>query len=291
LKYEIGIRAEQTSNNGKSNSDTTSFSNNYLHFFPSANLAYYVHDDDFFKYSFSRRINRPGLGQLNPFIDITDSLNPHGGNPFLKPELINSIELGYNKEWHHFSATSTLFYRYATDIIRPFVSVDSHGVALALPMNYGNATTYGFEEICSISPIRWYGCNASISFYEQRIDGSNVSTDALSNYFSWYLKTIHNFSLGKGCRLQCIANYNSPIATPQGTRIAVYNADLGLQKKFKNQASALGIVLTDIFNTQKNGFTAVNSTFNFHRTSKADTRAVLITAVKEDMLENKFENE
>jgi outer membrane receptor protein involved in Fe transport len=225
-------------------------------------------------------------------------LNPHGGNPYLKPELVSSVELGYNKEGRKLSSVSNLFYRYATNIIRSFISLDSNGVALVVPKNYGNSIIYGFEEILSAYPTTFYNCNVSLSLYQQRINGANVSSDALSNYFSWYAKMVNNFTLWKGSKLQLIGNYNSPIATPQGTRIAVYNVDGGFQQKLFKGKAAVGLVVTDIFNTQRSGFTAVTADFNYYRHFKVDSRALLLTftysfktLAKEELLENKFEND
>ncbi|MDQ3845249.1 MAG: TonB-dependent receptor, partial [Bacteroidota bacterium] len=265
VKYDLGIRGEQVWNRGHTATSSLAFQNNYFHLFPSATIAFYFKETDFLKLNYSRRINRPGLGQLNPFIDITDSLNPHGGNPYLKPELVSSVELGYNREGAKFSSVSNLFYRYATNIIRPFISLDTNGVALVVPRNYGNAITYGFEEIFSAYPAKLYNCNASVSLFQQHINGANVSSDALSNYFSWYAKLINNLTLGEGSKLQLIANYNSPIATPQGTRIAVYHVDGGFQQKLFKGKAAIGLVITDIFNTQRSGFTAVTADFNYYR--------------------------
>jgi outer membrane receptor protein involved in Fe transport len=264
VKYDFGIRGEQVWNKGNSASNNVAARNNYFNLFPSATLAFYLHEDDFLKLTYGRRINRPGLGQLNPFIDITDSLNPHGGNPYLKPELVHSLEMGYNKEGSKFSASTNLFYRYASNIIRTFISLDTTGVALVLPKNFGSGVTYGVEEIISARPTRFYNCDVSLSQYRQNINGANVSAEAMSNYFSWYAKLINNFTMWKGSKMQLIANYNSPIATPQGTRIAVYNVDGGFQQKLFKGKAAFGLVVTDIFNTQKSGLTAITSDFSYY---------------------------
>ncbi len=296
-KYDIGLRAEQVYNQGRA-TGSVSFNRDYFNLFPMANLAYFINPGDFIKVSFSRRINRPGLGALNPFIDITDSLNQHGGNPNLKPELINSAELGYNKEWKKISLSGTFFYRYATNIIRGYITLKSGGVALNSPTNFGNATTYGLEGIISVFPAKFWSFNASFSIYQQNIDGSNVSSDVANNLLSWYGKLINNFSLWKGSKLQLIGNYNSPIATPQGYKVAVYNVDMGFSQQILNGKGRLGLVITDIFNTQRNGQTAYTYDFSWSRISKIDTRAVLITfaytfgtSFKESLLENKFSNE
>ncbi|MGZ3866142.1 MAG: TonB-dependent receptor domain-containing protein [Bacteroidia bacterium] len=298
FKYDVGLRAEQVYNHGYVDNNNLSFDRDYFNLFPTANLAYFLNEGDFFKLSFSRRINRPGLGQLNPFIDITDSLNQHGGNPNLKPELINSLEGGFNKEWKKVSLSTIVFYRYATNIIRPYIFLQPNGVALTIPTNFGSSTTYGFEGIASVFPVKWWSANLSFSVYQQLIDGSNVSADLANNVLSYYGKFINNFTMWKGSKLQLIANYNSPIATPQGTRVAVYNVDLGFQQKIMKGKGALGLVVTDIFNTQMSGLNAYANDFSYHRRFKVDTRAVLVTFAysfgtkfKEELLENKFSND
>jgi outer membrane receptor protein involved in Fe transport len=297
-KYDIGLRAEQVINHGEGISNNVNVSRRYFNIFPTANLVRYINTRDFAKLSYSRRINRPGLGQLNPFVDITDSLNQHGGNPYLLPELVNSLEAGYNKEWKKIMVSANLFYRYATNIIRTYIDLKSNGVALTLPVNYGSSTTYGIEGIMSVYPTTFWSANTSISFYQQNINGSNISADIANNVFSWYCKIINNFSLWKGSKLQLIANYNSPIGTPQGQKVAIYFADAGFQQKILKGKGGLGLVVTDLFNTQANGYSAYASNFSYSRKFKIDTRAILVTfaysfgtSFKEELIENKFSND
>lgn len=122
-KYDLGLRAEEVVNHGNTQNNSTKFSNQYLKLFPRASLMYHKKPDEYWKLSYGKRINRPGLGQLNPFVDITDSLNPHGGNTNLKPEIIHAIEWGFNKEWSKLSFSSNLFYRYAINTIRHFLEL------------------------------------------------------------------------------------------------------------------------------------------------------------------------
>jgi outer membrane receptor protein involved in Fe transport len=298
LKYELGWRAEQANNQGEAVVNHLQFSNQYWKLFPAANLMYSTGTNSFIKMVYSRRINRPGLGQLNPFVDITDSLNPHSGNPYLKPELVNAFELGYNFERNDFSLLTNVFYRHATDIIRSITTLNNNGVALSAPQNLGTGNTYGIEELISVKPTQYWTINGSASLYEQKIDGSNVSTDAMNSYTSWYTKMINNFSLSKNSKLQVIANYNSPIATPQGTRVEVYNVDMGFQHKLWKGKGAIGAVVTDVFDTQKGGVTALTEAFKSYRYFKVDTRAIFLTFTysfrslfKEELLKNKFSND
>ena len=298
FKYDMGLRGEGVSNDGVVKTTNQTFKNNYFKLFPSAGIAYFKNADEFWKINYSRRINRPGLGQLNPFIDITDSLNPHGGNPDLKPELVNSLELGYSKDLKAFNFYSVVFYRHANNAIRSFTIFKPNGVALIIPVNFGNVSTYGLEQVTTVKASRVYDFNLSFSLFQQKYEGSNVAKDVVNNVFSWYGKWINNFTTWKGGKLQVTAVYNSPLATPQGKRVAIYYTDLGFQQKLGKENGRLGLVISDVFNTQRNGFVQNTKDFTFTRKSKIDSRAILLTFAltiggkfKEKLMENKFIND
>jgi outer membrane receptor protein involved in Fe transport len=293
-KYNLGLRAEQVSNAGKTLSASNDFKNNYIKFFPSALLQYNFKSEASLKLSYSKRINRPELDQLNPFLDITDALNTHSGNPYLKPEIVNILELGYTKEWSKSSFSINSFYRNATNTIKQYSELQSNGVVLFAPRNFGNTITYGLESIISLKPTSFYDVNLSLTAFQQNINGSNVAEDVVSKAFNWYGKIINNFIPWEGGKLQLIGSYNSKLATAQGNRIAVYSADMGFQQKLGTN-SRLGLVVTDMFNTLKSGYANNTANFTNKRTSKSDTRAVMITfaytfkaTFKEKLLENQF---
>ncbi|MEP6804333.1 MAG: outer membrane beta-barrel family protein, partial [Flavobacterium sp.] len=297
-KYNLGLRAENVSNNGATKNNSDRFSNDYYKLFPSASLQLNLGLDEFVKIGYSKRINRPDLDELNPFVDITDALNPHGGNPYLKPEIINIGEMSYNKEWSKYSFSTNAFYRNATNTIKQYGELQDNGVIFLQPRNIGSTITYGLETIFSLKPIGFYDANISITAFQQNINASNLAQDVVNNAFSWYGKIINNFVPWKGAKLQIIGNYNSALATPQGKRIPVYNVDMGFQQKLGKGNARLGLVVTDMFNTLESGYKNNTLLFSNNRTSKSDTRALMVTFAytfksdfKEKLLENQFSTE
>ena len=297
-KYNFGLRAEQVHNHGKTITQNTDFTNNYLKFFPSASLQYQLKADSFLKFAYTKRINRPDLGQLNPFMDITDALNPHSGNPYLKPEIVNGVELGYSRDWKHYNLTFNSYYRNATNSIKQYSELQSDGTVLLSPKNFGSTITYGLETVVGIKPAPFYDANLSLNAFQQNINGSNIANDVSSKAFNWYGKLINNFVPWQGGKLQLIGSYNSRLSTAQGNRIAIYSADLGFQQKLGKGNARLGLVVTDMFNTLKSGYLNNTADFTNYRTSKSDTRAVMLTfaytfkaAFKEKLLENQFKPE
>jgi outer membrane receptor protein involved in Fe transport len=297
-KYNAGLRAEQVLNEGTTKDITTKFENDYFNLFPSANLFYYTKKQNNFKLSYSRRINRPGLGQLNPFTDITDSLNQRAGNPNLKPELIHSIEFGYNHSWSKASLSLTGFYRQRNNAIFPYTILDENGVAFTQPLNFGKAFTEGIEVIASANPFSSWGINFSFSAYQVHIDDEGAIAGISTEEVNWYAKLINNFTLFHDSKLQIIASYTAPSTIPQGESIEVYYVDMGFQQKIIKGKGRLGLTVTDIFNTQKYGFITSDHNFQFSRIFKLDTRAVMVTfgyafgtSFKEKLMENRFKND
>ena len=297
-KYNFGLRAEQVHNHGKTITQNTDFTNNYLKFFPSASLQYHMKANSFLKFAYTKRINRPDLGQLNPFMDITDALNPHSGNPYLKPEIVHGVELGYSNDGKLYNFTFNSYYRNASNSIKQYSDLQSDGTVLLSPKNFGTTITYGLETIVGIKAAPFYDTNLSLNAFQQNINGSNIANDVGSKAFNWYGKWINNFVPWSGGKLQLIGSYNSRLSTAQGNRIAIYSADLGFQQKLGKGNARLGLVVTDMFNTLKSGYLNSTADFTNFRTSKSDTRAVMLTfaytfktAFKEKLLENQFKPE
>ena len=296
--YATGLRAEQVSNNGETNSQSTRFSNNDLKLFPTAHLAYNFNLKETIKLSYGKRINRPGLGQLNPFVDITDILSPHSGNPNLKPEIIDAYELSYNNGTPKLNFTTSLFFRHSINSIRSIYIQQTSGAILNMPMNIGNTDNYGIESIIIGKPFLFYDYNLSATLFQQKINGTDITNDGVVSGTNWSGKLINNFILNSSSKLQVIANYISPKTTPQGETFSLYNVDLGLQKKLGKSNFRLNFIIIDALNTLKSGYNTQTSTFSIYRSQKSDTRAFMITlaysfksVLKDKMLENKFNAE
>jgi len=296
--YATGIRAEQVSNNEETNTQSTKFKNSYLKLFPTASLSYNLNQKESIKLSYGKRINRPGLGQLNPFVDITDILSPHSGNPNLKPEIIDAYEIAFNNGTAKLNFTTSIFYRHSINAIRSFYTQQQNGAILNMPMNIGSADNYGIESMIIGKPFRFYDYNLSATVFEQKINASNIISDGVVNGVNWSGKLINNFNLNSASKLQIIANYISPKTTPQGESFSMYNVDLGFQEKIGKSNFKLNFIIVDVFNTLKSGSNNQTSDFSVYRSAKSDTRAFMITlaysfksALKDKMLENKFNAE
>ena len=297
-EFNLGIRVEKTWNTGSVASQKITFSNNYQNLFPTAGATFHLNSEQNIRISYGQRINRPGLGQLNPFTDITDSLTQRSGNYNLKPEIVDNFEIGYSQDFQKGSISAKTFYRNGKNTILQFTVLRPDGVLFTKPENVGNTQTWGFEGIISYAATSFWQNNLSFSLFEQKVNAENIQTESINQVLSWNAKWINDVTCWKDAKIQIIGIYNSPTATIQGTRIAVYNVDMAFQQKLWGERARLGLIVTDVFDTQKNGFTWETADFNFNRIFKVDSRAFLLTLAytfgskfKEKLMDNKFLNE
>src|SRR5205085_2415552 len=119
---KIGARYERTQVNSFYSNANEEIHNGYNTLVPSIFLMRKIGDDQTIKLNYSKRIQRPDFDDLNPYINSSDPKNVTTGNPYLRPEFSNRIELSYNHDLGNTgSLMFTLFYRQNQDDIQPFI--------------------------------------------------------------------------------------------------------------------------------------------------------------------------
>ena len=120
---KIGGRYERTEiNSFYSNAQQQMNSSGYNTLVPSIFFFKKIGEKQTIKLSYSKRIERPDYGDLNPFVNTSDPKNITSGNPFLKPEIGNRFELSYTRDMGAIgSFVITAFYRANNHDIQPYI--------------------------------------------------------------------------------------------------------------------------------------------------------------------------
>lgn len=275
--YQVGIRLEEALTNSEQKVTNSTYENNYFSWFPNIFMKQGITTTTEAQISFTRRINRPRLQNLNPFIDYSDPQNLRAGNPYLKPEYVNGVELGFVKYLSTVALTSSVFYRITEDVITRYITVDSNGISLVTPRNLNKATTYGLEFIGNGALTKWWNFNASASYFRTELDGNLNSTELNNSGYSWTAKLISNMSFPKIIDVQLSMFLQGKNVTPQGYTEPMFSADFALKKDFMKKRMSLGLRISDLFNTQKFGFSSNTSTFNTTFERRRDSRTLFLT--------------
>ena len=160
--YQLGLRAESSKYTGTLITNGKTFGNSYpLSLFPSLNLTHQIDQTQDLQFSVARKIQRPNFFQILPFVDYSDSLNISRGNPGLKPEFTNSIEMNYQKSLKKGnSILFSLYYKNTTDLItraqvKEASAVVAKDVLINTYINANKSQAYG-AEFTSRNPItKW----------------------------------------------------------------------------------------------------------------------------------------
>lgn len=275
LELSVGTRLEQTFVESKLHSADTTSEQQYLNLFPSVQLQYRLSAPHAIKFTYSRRIDRPNAWRLNPFPDVSDSLNVRRGNPSLQPELIHSLEAGHLLNLEKVSLATNLFYRRVDGQLDYIVRVID-GISYRQPENLNTSVTYGFEIINTTELLSWWSFNASYSLFQTEIDGSNLEAEFTNSGLSWYAKVTSEMQLPYDLALQLNGNYTAPEVESQGRDLARYYVDASLQRSFLNDRARLSVTLRDAFNTRR--FAGENYTSEFFQffERKRESRILLV---------------
>ena len=275
-----GVRDEYTSINGEAHSlaqtDLPPVNQGYNTFIPSLTLQKQLTPTQTLKISYSKRITRPSLQFLNPYVNQTNTNAQTQGNPNLAAEVSQSIELGYTTFIKSSVINTSIYYRHTADMI------ENIGAPLILPDAQGTLTTYqnaavnnsfGASFFGSINPIKILTVRGSVNVYTYhatpyelyRLDFTQTGTYVQYNAF-----LMAELSLKGGFIAQVFAIENSPRHTIQGTSPSFSLLGAGVRKQFLNKKASIGLNTLEPFNKYKHfdtktagdGFTQA-STFAF----------------------------
>ncbi|WP_165933389.1 TonB-dependent receptor domain-containing protein [Arundinibacter roseus] len=275
--YQVGLRLENTSLITEQRTTGEKNTQNYTYLFPSAFLNYNLSKAQKMQVNYTRRINRPWVRALNPFVDISDPLNIRFGNPDLRPELINSFELSHLWYGKTTSLTSTAFYRATVDNVTRYRRLRDDGVTEQTYLNLARSYSYGLEFVVNQDITRWWKTNGNFSYFMATIEGDPGVPDVLTqSNRSWSARVNSNFTFWKGFESQVSVNYRSPFIIPQGEIQSFFNVDVGFKKDVLKGRGAISLRVSDIFDTLRFRINTFGEGFTSSTTAKRETRIAFL---------------
>ena len=246
---QVGLRAEQTYTEFSLINTGEDFTNNYFSLFPSASVLWTLDETRRLQASYSKRINRPQTWQLNPFGGFEDRLNLQRGNPYLDPQYVHSVELGFSQYASWGVISFSPYYRRTENFIERWMSVDSAGVTTTRFENFESTNTFGAEIVGTYRIKDRFRSFVNISLYQFDLDGSNVEAELTNKAFGWSGHGNATFMILKGLDIQASLYYRGPINISRGKVEDQYQASLALKKSLFNDKGSLSLSVNDVFNT------------------------------------------
>jgi ferric enterobactin receptor len=254
---KTGARYERTElSTFYSNATTQVTAPGYNTFVPSVFLLKHLAKEQTIKLSYSKRIERPDYGDLNPFVNTSDPKNVSAGNPFLRPEIGNRYELAYSRELGTSgSFTITAFYRSNNHDIQPYIVYypllaigDSiyTNVAVSKRQNIGLEKNMGVSLFGNVNFSKKLNIRTNI-FIFHRHTINTLDAGFNSNSFNYRLNLNTEYQFTKSLAAEFFGNFNSARHEAQGSYPSFTTYSFAFRKQLWKKKGSLALTATNPF--------------------------------------------
>lgn len=275
---KVGARAEGTSLNAKfTKVPEQNFKTNYFDVVPNATLSYQISMASQLRLGYNMRIRRPGIWYLNPYINDTDPQRISQGNPNLKSEKSNNLNLNYSLFAQKFSVNVSASYSFVNNSIEQYSyivedpSSPYKGALWSTYDNIGKRRQAGLFLYGNWNPVPLFRIymNGGVNYTDMKSPGLGLEKDGFQGNI--FAGTQFNFPLD--FHLNVHGGYYSPWIMLQGKQSPFYFAGLNLSKDFLKKKLSVSVGTQNPFwktiemksTTTGDGFTQVSKNWRSAR--------------------------
>jgi iron complex outermembrane recepter protein len=279
FSYQAGLRYERYTYQGHLLDENKNFGYDMNGLYPSVYLTEKFDDDNDLHLNFSRRVNRPQWWQITPQTNYTNPQNPQVGNPDIRPERTNLVELAYNTQLSNIGVNTTLYLKNTLDPMMSYNKPLSNDTLLSTFENGNYSNTYGAEVIVRVPIVKWWNATTNFNLYQTDINADNLSQGLSNSGFSWFAKLNSDMKVLNTYTLQLTGNYNAANVIAQGKVLASGGMDAAIKHDFlPHNAATLILSLSDVFNTQRSRVdTYAEGSFYQDAINKPETRVLKLS--------------
>ncbi len=250
--FMAGVRTEQSFITSNLVTTNKIVKDNYFMVYPTLHTSYTLNDNAQLQFNYSLRVNRPEGDDLNPFPEYQDLYNLKAGNPYLRPEKIHSLEVGWQYKHNNTTLILTPYYRYTFNKITEITKVLDSGVLMTTKENMSSSSAAGMEAVLNSRIGRWCTYNMSANLFYNTIDASDLGYSSTKSAFAWYVSLNADFMPFKNMMIQVNTRYRSSQLTPQGKSLGTYIMNMGAKYDIPQWNIALTATVSDLFDSYKN---------------------------------------
>jgi iron complex outermembrane recepter protein len=248
---QAGLRMENTNSEGVLTSanpqNDAVVKRKYTNLFPSGAVSYMANMNHMFNLTYSRRIDRPGYQDLNPFEYRLDELTFQKGNAFLKPQYTNSLEFTHTFKYRY---NTTVGYSHISDFSTQIIDTAGNR-SFITQRNLASQDIYSINFSAPVSIAKWWNVfgNININYSQFKAsfpDGKKINADVTSGSFF----AQNTFSLKKGYNIELSGFYQLPTlwgGTFESKGLG--GVDIGVSAPLFNNSATVKFSYTDLLRT------------------------------------------
>ncbi|CCH53740.1 TonB-dependent receptor [Fibrisoma limi BUZ 3] len=251
--FKVGTRYEHTGITARTGESTTNPTTtlaipDYSNLVPSINVSKSLKGSTTLKAAYNRRIQRPGLQQLNPNVNAANPQNITVGNPTLRPELTDNAELALSTTIRKLYVNASVFGRLTNNAISQvrLPSDTLAGAIITTFQNIGVQRTVGGNVFFNIGITAKWSVNGGLDGYYMYLQGTTPGADGRSVTISNTGVSIGGrlmtqLQLSKGWNVQGFSFFRGPMPQLQGQMGSMYMYSVGVRKDVANKRGSIGL--------------------------------------------------
>jgi len=281
LKYnwyaEAGIRVEQTDLQGDLLQSGTNFRNHFTNFIPTATVSRKISDEHTITFSYTQRLTRPSVWDLNPNANASDPKNIITGNPQLKPEISHQAEFIYGLTTGSGFFLNTSFYvRQTNNAILTFTQTDTNGISTTQERNLASNKMAGLNLSSSGSITKNWSVNGNLNV--SYLDFNSSELQIVNAGWAADINLNTTIKLPSHYSIQVFGQYDGRTITLQGYKSDQYFYSLAMKKEIPKTKFNITLAFVNPFSSYISQTTVLNSTsFDSEESNRYYSRAVKLT--------------
>jgi outer membrane receptor protein involved in Fe transport len=244
FELEAGLRVEYVKVDYEVNPNHNTYKSDgytYTQPFPNIRLGYKLNENNKVSFFYNRRVDRPNEVDIRIFPKYDEPELLKVGNPALRPQFTNTLEIGYKNNLSRGSLYSAAYHRIIDGTItRIATQVPGSTILYNVFQNAGRSYNTGIEILLQQNLSKAFSFNASGNVYRNTINGFAVEnkypvpslyTSEREHATSGNVKFNGLFHLPKQLEVQVTGIYLAPDIIPQGRIGSRLSVDLGMKKQ------------------------------------------------------------
>ncbi|SEK78576.1 outer membrane beta-barrel family protein [Parapedobacter koreensis] len=211
-----GIRLEKTYVEGLLRSVGEPFTNDFTNWVPSATFEKKWNSNGTLAVSYTQRITRPSIIDLNPNIDARDANNLVVGNPDLRPQATHQTELSYGASTASgVFLFGSLYWRQSDNAIEDIIRIDpASGISTITKQNLGSSRQLGVNASANWPISSQWQLSSNARAGHARFDSRAL--EIANGGWNAGINANLTYSPGKQYTVQGFVDYDSRAVTLQG---------------------------------------------------------------------------
>jgi len=233
-----------------------------------------------FSFGYTQRIQRPGITQLNPYVDRTNPNFVSTGNPNLSPELNNTFDLTYS----HYSTGSivaNLNYAFSNNAIQnvTFLTINSAAnntkdtITTTTYQNLGTNSSLGLNLSGNYPITKKLSMNVNTRITHVWLKGTFNGEFYANDGYTGNANTTISYAFDSGYRLSLNARYVTGNVTLQGKDPNSFSSTYTVSKNLFGKKANVAFILLNPYSrfitlkayTRTTDFTQTNYLQNYNR--------------------------